>query len=839
MKKGQLALVLSLFAIASGCTWESSVYSKYVGEADSLFPCSGHCDTIALNITTRETCDEFSGQWIEAKCLEPENELPDEPLTEELCIEAVGTYQKAYCSNVPREKCENNWYDFAIKELKDGRYIRKTEDNTYKCGDYNAIMSDESLSANCTQEEIADFKTDLSLKICNKSSSCQLAYYRNPEEKNSEIKIKAVTAMCATCGEGMVVCATKQGATCTDIINNAAHCGACGNACGTNKYCENGQCIDRAMCSPEQIKCYCSIVDNMQIVCSSEPNDTGNFQCFDPSNNETCGITSCAQYNTPDIQCSGDTKCQNIGSDEAKNYVCQCPQNTVKLEHDSQQLCVSPLSEEYCGITQDHPEIFETCKDGRICDGQKCQCPSGTQECNGECIDTKSSQTHCGACDNACKNNETCILSSCKCNSGGKCGSDVCTDNTENHDHCGGKGDCNSMDIDSENYQGLICAEKEICKNSACVCDESKYAFCNGSCIDPKTDIAFCGAEAGCKNYEDCNQIQGTSCLDGKCTCPEGMVRMKAADGAFKCFDTQSDPTCCGGNEGDTCYNCGNMLCVNGRCLDTTCDSGLINCQNRCLHPENNHVQQISVADKTCACKKDYCDNDDNPNNGCLDQKIGDLNHCFGCNKPCAIGYTLCTTKNGNPTCACQEQEHLCIYKNDDKNDIHCYTPQDMQNLHLEDCEKCAPGWAKHSDTPWIEGCQINLKTTTEHCGQYETDCNAIIKNATSPYCDNGSCNYKDCISPFGNCDTNKSNGCETNLDSTHDSCKVCGNKCGSNQNCQRSACCYHDNEDIGANDICCTKKYRQEKCFGGYRYKCASSTPSKGISFCHDWHEI
>ena len=826
MKKIALVHVLCLIAAVSGCTLDNITRTT---------PCSGHCDTIALNITTRETCDEFSGQWIEARCLEPETDLPEAPLTEARCIEAKGTFQNAYCSNVPREKCEDHWYDFTIKSLKTGRYIRKHEDGSFSCGDYNTVMTQSASNSKCASEEISEFETDLNHGLCTEPASCQLAYYRDPDDTNSEMPIKAVTAMCSNCGEGMVMCTTKQGATCTDIINNAAHCGACGNDCGANKYCENGQCIDRAMCSPEQLKCYCSLV-NMQIVCSSEPSETSDFQCFDPSNNETCGITSCEQYNTPAIQCSGESKCLNIGTDEHKNYICQCSANAVQIV----DICVSPLSEEYCGITQDHPDQYEVCKTGRICDGQKCQCPSGTQECHGECIDTKSSQAHCGACDNACKDNETCILSSCKCNAGGKCGSDVCTDNSENHDHCGGKGDCNSADIDSENYQGLICAEKEICQNSACVCDEHKYALCNGSCIDPKTDIAFCGAEAGCKHYEDCNQIQGASCMDGRCTCPEGTVKMKAADGAFKCFDTQNDPTCCGGNEGDTCHNCGNMLCVSGTCKATTCNPGLINCQNRCLNPETSHVQQISVADKTCACARDYCDNDDNPNNGCSDKKVGDLEHCFGCNKPCDIGYTACIKQNDNYSCTCQPDETLCIYTDKLGNhDIHCYSQEDMNNLHLSECEYCARGWGRPHDAPWADGCLTDLNSTTEHCGNYYTNCNNYIKNATSPYCDKGKCTYKECIPPYGDCDGNIANGCETKLDTSHDSCKVCGNKCDSNQNCQNSACCYHDNEEIGENDICCNKKYRQEKCFGGYRYKCASSPPSNGLSFCHDWHEI
>ena len=828
--------VACLLATLAGCSWESSAYQKYVSDSDKLSPCTGHCDTLALEITSKEACENFSGEWIEAECLDPETPISDDESIglEMRCLDAKGTFQNGYCSNIPSTACEvDKWYEFSMKELDDGNYIRKI-DNEFKCGDYNAVISGNS-SRTCSSQEINDFQMDLDYKLCNKNSACQLAYYRNPSQTNDlEKSIPAHTAMCSSCGEGMAICITDNKATCTDIINNSAHCGACNHACGSNYFCQDGRCIDRAKCGKDQIKCYCTL-KNMQVECTSDASETADFQCFDRNGNETCGITTCEQFNTPEVQCNGDKKCQNIGTEEAPSYACQCPTNTVELG----DLCVSPLSEEYCGITAENPKNYAVCKDGRICDGIKCQCPSGTQECDGKCIDTKTTNEHCGACDNKCGNNETCTLSSCKCNSGGRCGGDICKDNSNDHDHCGGKGECNSADVNSENYQGLICGEREICENNNCKCDTSKYAFCNGTCIDPMTDNAFCGADANCSKYENCNTIQGASCISGKCECPEGMTKMKTVINdveVYKCFDTQNDPTCCGGKAGDICTNCGNMLCVNGQCKDASCEAGTINCQNRCLNPDQYHVQQVSVQAKTCKCYKDsdveYCDDDDNITNGCPDQKVGDVEHCFGCGNACAKGYTACIKENGNPKCACQADQTFCNYGSEDNPEIHCYTPEDMQNLHLRGCEECAEGWGKSPDTPWSEGCQIDILHTTEHCGRYGNDCNQAIQNATSPWCNEGICDYKDCIDEnHYNCDTDRSHGCRSVLTSSQ-TCGKCNISCSEKQSCQNKACCYNDGEEIDKSDNCCHNKYKKFHYYLLYwytEYKCSIDPPGSG----------
>ena len=46
-------------------------------------------------------------------------------------------------------------------------------------------------------------------------------------------------------------------------------------------------------------------------------------------------------------------------------------------------------------------------------------------------------------------------------------------------------------------------------------CKTEGYVSCNGTCIDPKTSIQFCGANEYCEGYVAC---QGTeTCFNGRC----------------------------------------------------------------------------------------------------------------------------------------------------------------------------------------------------------------------------------------------------------------------------------------------------------------------------------
>lgn len=51
--------------------------------------------------------------------------------------------------------------------------------------------------------------------------------------------------------------------------------------------------------------------------------------------------------------------------------------------------------------------------DGPACDG------TGQEICDGQCVDTRTSRQHCGACNEVCPSECNCVLSVCRPTSGG------------------------------------------------------------------------------------------------------------------------------------------------------------------------------------------------------------------------------------------------------------------------------------------------------------------------------------------------------------------------------------------------------------------------------------
>ena len=132
--------------------------------------------------------------------------------------------------------------------------------------------------------------------------------------------------------------------------------------------------------------------------------------------------------------------------------------------------------------------------------------------CNGESIDIKTNNEHCGKCGNKCVDGSVCIDGSCKTTCmvgtvlcGGKCVNPL-TDNA----YCGASGDCTGDNA------GESCASGMVCSGGTCsVTCVSGQTVCNGKCVDTQTDNANCG---GCGKKCD----SGNVCSGGECRIPVG-----------------------------------------------------------------------------------------------------------------------------------------------------------------------------------------------------------------------------------------------------------------------------------------------------------------------------
>lgn len=88
--------------------------------------------------------------------------------------------------------------------------------------------------------------------------------------------------------------------------------------------------------------------------------------------------------------------------------------------------------------------------------------------------------------------------------------------------------------------------------------------------------------------------------------------------------------------------------------------------------------------------------------------------------------------------------------------------------------EACAEGLAACDADP-NNGCDTNIKTSLNHCGTCGTQCSFANASAT---CDDGVCKLSACNGSFDDCDGNKANGCETNLQIDSGNCGTCGHVC-------------------------------------------------------------
>jgi hypothetical protein len=238
--------------------------------------------------------------------------------------------------------------------------------------------------------------------------------------------------------------------------------------------------------------------------------------------------------------------------------------------------------------------------------------------------------------------------------------------------------------------------------------------------------------------------------------CPDGQVRC-----GLRCVSLANDPEHCG-----RCgRSCGTGACRAGVCIPSDpCAEGSTRCDGRCVDTRTSSLHcgtcgrdcaQVPGADGTCEAGRCRCaigraDCDGDPGNGCETFLADDPAHCGACGARCdpAHGRVACMAG------ACSVRACDALWGDCDGNTRN--------------------------------GCETPL-TTASHCGSCDVAC--VTPANASAVCVVGTstrCSFA-CSLGFADCDSNPSNGCETDLATSLRHCGRCNAPC--NGTCVAGVC--------------------------------------------------
>ena len=689
------------------------------------------------------------------------------------------------------------------------------------------------------------------------------------------------------CDAPKILCTNKDGRI---VCINPSSDETCGATCEENSgaKCDNGKkCIDKG---------------NGVYVCGCPSEIELNGYCIDPGARETCGAKNGTKEEMEGTYCSAIEDCQFDFDSETYRCMCTTGIIATEKNGDKNvQICVDPSLDKYCGATTTNPQ-GTTCNSEQHCvkqpdESYRCECKNKWMlQCNDEaqpnlvrCLDP-SSDEYCGmsqcpadlnAMIKVCGNDQKCESGVCRCQDGlvlcGEQGAKSCIDPKIDRNYCGARGLCNSSTMTSDNYAGMKCGEHEKCVDGECRC-AAGYLKCNGKCISVTSDTS-CGKTESCDKLVNC-QERGRVCINYECKCSKDYVECNG-----ECINPNVSGTHCGARgdcnndseesldyKGDNCAK-KNEVCKiidNGvgeaKCA-SSCPEGLINCNGECVDQAEYHLN------KTCTgCHADYCytgsvDEKGKPidfnyrlcksvdTNG-VDNKKNSSRFCNGCN---VVPYRddlgendatscppsmYCTGESGLYRCDCKPGTTLCKIPVEGSSDLQsaCILSDHLKECSVDDNGNmeltCEDGWKDCNGDP-TDGCETNLNTSVEHCGDCKNNCFETTKGAFGQTCNEGKCDYALCLSGYGDCNDDRTDGCEVDVLSNKEHCGACSKKC-EGEYCNNSICYYGDGaENIPSSAECVegTKKYYYQydiwkACFGNNRFGCF-----KNKSVC--WSEV
>lgn len=308
--------------------------------------------------------------------------------------------------------------------------------------------------------------------------------------------------------------------------------------------------------------------------------------------------------------------------------------------------------------------------------------------------------------------------------------------------------------------------------------------------------------EETCASECDTAELACLGCTSGDGQCPSGCSSPsdedcpKAPGEACTRSDDCStehceDGVCCNTECGAACHACNTGGSV-GSCEELPFAADVDNCGSCAAPCSDAHIlAACSGGQCTGTCVGIWADcNLDKRSDGC-ETRLDTVEDCGECQASCSTNHVAAACTDGECGGACLGDWDDC---NADKRSDGCETdlssPSDCggceqacSNNHLTPscvdgtcAGTCAAGWGDCNTNKRSDGCETNTNSTAAHCGQCSQACST--EHVQGVGCAAGQCTGT-CQTPWLDCDDDlRENGCETNGSINADHCGGCDVVC-------------------------------------------------------------
>lgn len=297
-----------------------------------------------------------------------------------------------------------------------------------------------------------------------------------------------------------------------------------GELCRDDGSCDSGLCVDGVCCNA---RC-----DDLCEVCNLEG---AKGLCAVPDTDAACGTLSCPEasecrtYSSSVLagNCAGRGECATAADCPAVDSPEGTPCNGAEGQCDGAGECVVANK---AGLG-DACEGDDQCSSGHCVDGACCDtaCDGVCAACgeDGRCDVAPDDDDECN--DVSCPESSECAsypepLTEKRCKSLGQCETEATYCNAElaeegascgSNQACNAEGECAAAEGDTDDTGEETSEGDDTGGETECGDDE---VLCDGDCIQPATDLAYCGAYDDCSGEaagEEC--AAGGSCVWGEC----------------------------------------------------------------------------------------------------------------------------------------------------------------------------------------------------------------------------------------------------------------------------------------------------------------------------------